>query len=111
MEQLARLSNAIAEAYLRHLKYETGGNQFEHDGISGDIILENLSDGLLTNAYAAAKNKGKSNVEALAYQYLLPLINLQGRHYQITPEGLALIEFMTVKELSKFKAKHQLKIH
>lgn len=111
MEQLARLSNAIAEAYLRHLKYETGGNQFVHDGISGDIILENLSDGILSNAYSAAKNKGVSNIESLAYQYLLPLINLQTYRYKITSEGLAVIELMIKKSLARFKTNHQEKIH
>ena len=101
MEQLNRLSDAIASAYLNYLRRTTGGTRFEYDGWHGEITRENLSYGLMINAIAVAKRNSKANAEAAAYGYLSPLLCLEGRDYRVTELGVSVIEAMTRKALEK----------
>ena len=41
-EQLQRLSEEVARAYLRHLESTTGGNKVTYDGVTRSITLEEL---------------------------------------------------------------------
>ncbi len=101
MEQLNRLSDAIASAYLNYLRHTTGGTRFEHDGWHGEITHDNLSYGLMINAIAIAKGNSAANAEAVAYGYLSPLLCLEGCQYRVTEWGVHVIEFMTRKALEK----------
>lgn len=101
MEQLARLTDAIASAYLKYLCHLTGGISVKYGGRRGDVTHENLSQGLLANAVAAAKVNSKANTEAAAYSYLSPLLCLEGKEYRVTEWGVYVIEAMTRNALKK----------
>ncbi|EJE2983261.1 hypothetical protein M4I10_004513, partial [Escherichia coli] len=55
-EQLQRLSEEVARAYLRHLESTTGGNKVTYDGVTRSITLEELVFGLIGVAHFNAKN-------------------------------------------------------
>ncbi|WP_462174771.1 hypothetical protein [Klebsiella pneumoniae] len=46
-EQLQRLGEEIARAYLRHLKETTGGDTVTYDGVTKTVVFENLVFGLV----------------------------------------------------------------
>lgn len=104
MEQLQRLADEIAEAYISHLIKETGKTIIEHDGVRGEVVKTFLSSGLVDNAVSAARNsEAAASYENEAYKMLMNLICLNGRDRTITPHGIEVINFMNRKALSKSK--------
>lgn len=94
MEQLQRLAEAVADAYLRNRLREHGNTQFSHDGKTGEIRRDLLASGLVDNCVYAARNSGKADYEQEAYSMLMEMISLDGREYRITDHGLNVIEHM-----------------
>lgn len=101
MEQLQRLAETIAETYIRDLKRSNGNAIVTHDDQSGEVKREQLASGLVDNCISAAKNLNRENFEHEAYMMLGEFISLDGREYQITLHGRAVIDTMSRSALSK----------
>lgn len=101
MEQLQRLAETIAETYIRDLNRSHGNALIIHDDQAGEVKREQLASGLVDNCIYAAKNLNRENFEHEAYIMLGELISLDGREYQITRHGNAVIDTMSRSALSK----------
>ncbi|WP_239952719.1 hypothetical protein [Pantoea sp. Z09] len=105
MEQLQRLAEAVADAYLHNRLREHGNTQFSHDGKTGEVRRDLLASGLVDNCVYAARNSGKVDYEREAYSMLMEMISLDGREHQITNYGLSLIDNMHRIALKKAAAR------
>lgn len=94
MEQLQRLAEAVADAYLRNRLREHGSTQFSHDGKTGEVRRDLLASGLVDNCVYAARRLGKADYERETYRMLMEMISLDGREHQVTNHGLSLIDNM-----------------
>ncbi|MFB5173281.1 hypothetical protein AAIO65_11975 [Erwinia amylovora] len=101
MEQLQRLAETIAETYIRDLNRSNGNAIITHNEQTGKVKREHLASGLVDNCIYAAKNLNRENFEREAYVMLGELISLDGREYQITRHGKAVIDTLNRSALSK----------
>lgn len=100
-EQLQRLSEEVAGAYLRHLKATTGGNTVTYDGVTKSIIFEELVFGLIGVAHYNAKNHPDDEILKDPYKHLLHMIDILSKPYVITDFGLKVIEHMNEISIHK----------
>lgn len=101
MEQIQRLAESIADTYIRELLRSNGNTTFTHGGKTGVVRRELLASGLVDNCVYAARSTGKSDYEREAYTMLCEMISLDGREYQITHHGNAVIESLHRAALTK----------
>ncbi|AXW85749.1 hypothetical protein CKQ53_01300 [Lonsdalea britannica] len=101
MEQLQRLAEAIADAYIRDLVRVSGSAQFSHVGKEGVVRRELLASGLVDNSVYAARLNGKVDYERAAYPMLMRMISLDGKEYQVTNHGKNIIDGMLRLALTK----------
>ncbi|EIX9701415.1 hypothetical protein ACQSH3_09600 [Klebsiella pneumoniae] len=100
-EQLQRLSEEIAGAYLRHLKETTGGNTVTYDGVTKAVIFEELVFGLIGVAHTNARKHPEDQILKDPHKHLSQMINLFARPYKLTDFGLRVIEMMNEKSIHK----------
>lgn len=100
-EQLQRLSEEVARAYLRHLEATTGGNTVTYDGVTRSITLEELVFGLIGVAHFNAKNHPNDEILKDPYKHLSHMIDILSKPYVITEFGLKVIEHMNEISIHK----------
>lgn len=100
-EQLQRLGEEIARAYLRHLKETTGGDTVTYDGVTKTVVFENLVFGLVGVAHTNARKHPDDPVLKDPHKHLSQMINLFSRPYTLTDFGLRVIEMMNEKSIHK----------
>lgn len=100
-EQLQRLSEEIAGAYLRHLKETTGGDTVTYDGTTKTVIFEQLVFGLAGIAHTNSRKHPDDPILKDPHKNLSQMINLLSKPYSLTDYGLRVIEFMNEKSIHK----------
>ncbi|EPM0412136.1 TPA: hypothetical protein MDQ61_001458 [Klebsiella pneumoniae] len=100
-EQLQRLGEEIARAYLRHLKETTGGDTVTYDGVTKTVVFENLVFGLVGVAHTNARKHPDDPVLKDPHKHLSQMINIFSRPYTLTDFGLRVIEMMNEKSIHK----------
>lgn len=100
MDELQRLSETIAETYIRDLRRETGSNTVKYGDVSGEVERDLLASGIFDNVVCAAKD-ASGVFEKKAHEMMTRMIVLYGREYQLTEHGRMIIENMTRIALTK----------
>ncbi|MBF9782946.1 hypothetical protein I4O55_05625 [Klebsiella aerogenes] len=100
-DQLQRLSEVIAGAYLRHLKETTGGDTVTYDGVTKTVVFEHLAFGLVGVAHTNARRHPDDAILKDPYKHLSQMINLYTRPYSLTDFGLRVIEHLNEISIHK----------
>lgn len=100
-EQLQRLSEEVAGAYLRYLKAKTGDDKVTYDGVTKRVIFDELVFGLIGVAHTNARNHPDDPILKDPHKNLSQMINLFTRPYTLTDFGLSVIEMMNEKSIHK----------
>jgi len=93
-EQLQRISEEIAWAYLRHLKITTGGTTVTYDGVTKNVDFNELVFGLVGVAHYNARKSPDNDTLKDPYKSLTEMINLYSKPYTLTEFGLRVIEHL-----------------
>lgn len=98
-EQLQRLSEEIAGAYLRHLKAVTGGTTVTYDGVTKNVDFDELAFALIGVAHYNAKKNNNNETLKDPYKSLSEMINLYTRPYTLTTFGISVIEHLNATSI------------
>lgn len=101
MEDLKRLAEEVAKAYLRYLKAQTGSDHVTYDGVTKSISVDELAFGLVGVAHYNAKIAPDNPDVSDPYKHLSKMINVFSKPYSITDVGVLIIEAMNKKSIHK----------
>ncbi|SWC18146.1 Uncharacterised protein [Klebsiella pneumoniae] len=94
-EQLQRLGEEIAGAYLRHLKETTGGDTVTYDGVTKTVVFEQLVFGLVGVAHTNARKHPDDPVLKDPHKHLSQMIGNDSNllivfYVQIVPDDFVM---------------------
>lgn len=103
MDELQRLAQEIAAAYLRHLKSKTGSDTVTYDGVTKKVEFDELAFALVGVAHHNAKNHPEHETLSDPYKHLNEMLNIYVKPYAITEFGLRVIEHLNEISIHKEK--------